>query len=321
MPRRSSLNVYDLTTCVREARADSQIYYMVRRDIVMKSDFLKGKRGLIMGVVNEHSIAWGMAKVLAENGAELAFTYQWDRSLKTVEPLAKELGVDVLIPCDVRDEEAIPTAFKTLEEKWGKLDFVIHSMAFSKKAELDGRYCDTSRKNYLMSMTISAYSFTEVARHARPLMSDGGSLVTLSYLGSEAVVPNYNVMGVCKAALEASVRYLAADLGPENIRVNSISAGPIMTSAASGINDFDFLLDWNATNSPMRRTVTQEEVGRTGLYLLSELGAGVTGENVHVDGGFHAMGMPVADIEAVRKNKAMLEKVEQTLIEREKEAK
>ncbi len=288
---------------------------------MMKSDFLKGKRGLIMGVVNEDSIAWGMAKVAAENGAELAFTYQWNRSLSTVEPLAKELGVDILIPCDVRDEEAIPSAFKVLEEKWGKLDFVIHSMAFSKKAELDGRYCDTSRKNYLMSMTISAYSFTEVARHARPLMKDGGSLITLSYLGAEQVIPNYNVMGVCKAALEASVRYLAADLGPENIRVNAISAGPINTLAASGINDFDFLLDWNAANAPLRRTVTQEEVGRTSLYLLSELGSGVTGETLHVDAGYHTVGMLASDLESIRKNKKMLEKVEQTLIEREKEGK
>ena len=274
-----------------------------------------------MGVVNEDSIAWGLAKVAAENGAELAFTYQWNRSLSTVEPLAKELGVDILIPCDVRDEEAIPSAFKVLEEKWGKLDFVIHSMAFSKKAELDGRYCDTSRKNYLMSMTISAYSFTEVARHARPLMKDGGSMITLSYLGAEQVIPNYNVMGVCKAALEASVRYLAADLGPENIRVNAISAGPINTLAASGINDFDFLLDWNAANAPLRRTVTQEEVGRTSLYLLSELGSGVTGETLHVDAGYHTVGMLASDLESIRKDKKMLEKVEQTLIEREKEGK
>ena len=283
----------------------------------MKSDFLKGKRGLIMGVVNENSIAWGMAKVAAENGAELAFTYQWDRSLSTVQPLADELGVKLMYPCDVRDEEAIPSVFEALEKEWGELDFVIHSMAFSKKKELDGRYCDTSRKNYLMSMTISAYSFTEVARHARPLMKNGGSLITLSYLGAEAVIPNYNVMGVCKAALEASVRYLAADLGPENIRVNSISAGPIMTSAASGINDFDFLLDWNAVNSPLRRTVTQEEVGRTGLYLLSDLGAGVTGENLHVDAGYHTVGMLAADLESIRKNKEMLEEVEKVLIERE----
>jgi enoyl-[acyl-carrier protein] reductase I len=294
---------------------------MIRRDVVMKSDFLKGKRGLIMGVVNESSIAWGMAKVLAANGAELAFTYQWDRSLPTVEPLAKELGVEIMIPCDVRNEDAIPNAFNVLEEKWGEIDFVIHAMAFSKKKELDGRYCDTSRKNYLMSMEISAYSFTEVARYARPLMKNGGSLVTLSYLGAEAVIPNYNVMGICKAALEASVKYLAADLGPENIRVNSISAGPIMTSAASGINDFDFLLDWNSVNSPLRRTVTQEEVGRAGLYLLSELGSGVTGENLHVDAGYHTVGMLAADLDAVRKNKDMLDKVEQTLIEREKAAK
>ncbi|MCK5384031.1 MAG: SDR family oxidoreductase [Alphaproteobacteria bacterium] len=287
----------------------------------MKSDFLKGKRGLIMGVVNENSIAWGIAKVAAENGAELAFTYQWKRVLPTIEPLAKELGVDIMLPCDVRKEEAIPSVFEALEKEWGELDFVIHSMAFSKKAELDGRYCDTSRKNYMMSMTISAYSFTEVARYARPLMKNGGSLITLSYLGAEKVIPNYNVMGVCKAALEASVRYLAADLGPENIRVNSISAGPIMTLAASGINDFDFLLDWNATNSPLRRTVTQEEIGRTGLYLLSELGSGVTGENLHVDGGYHTVGMLATDLESIRKNKAMLEKVEQTLIERENAAK
>lgn len=287
----------------------------------MKSDFLKGKRGLIMGVVNENSIAWGMAKALAANGAELAFTYQWSRSLPTVEPLAKELGVDILIPCDVRDEEAIPAAFKELEEKWGKIDFVIHSMAFSKKAELDGLFRDTSRKNFEMSMTISAYSFIEVARYAAPLMNEGGSLVTLSYFGAEQVIPNYNVMGVCKAALEASVRYLAADLGPEGIRVNAVSAGPIMTSAGSGIQDFNFLIDWNAVNSPMRRTVTLEDLGKAGLYLLSDLGSGVTGEVLHVDSGYHTVGMLATDLESIRKNKALLEQVEKNLVEREKVAK
>ncbi|MFP4097171.1 MAG: enoyl-ACP reductase FabI [Alphaproteobacteria bacterium] len=286
----------------------------------MKSDFLKGKRGLVMGVVNENSIAWGMAKAAAENGADLAFTYQWDRALSTVKPLAQELGVDILLPCDVRDEEAIPSVFEALEDEWGELDFVIHSMAFSKKAELDGRFRDTSRKNFGMSMTISAYSFIEVARYAAPLMKNGGSLVTLSYYGAEQVIPNYNVMGVCKAALEASVRYLAADLGPEGIRVNAISAGPIQTSAASGINDFDFLLDWNAVNAPLRRTVTQEEVGRTGIYLLSDLGSGVTGETHHVDAGYHTVGMLAADLESIKQNKKMLERMEETLIERESKA-
>jgi len=286
----------------------------------MNSDFLKGKRGLVMGVVNENSIAWGMAKAAAAHGAELAFTYQWSRSLPTVEPLAKELGVDILLPCDVRDEEAIPSVFKTLEEKWGKFDFVIHSMAFSKKKELDGLFRDTSRKNFEMSMTISAYSFIEVARHAAPLLNEGGSLITLSYYGSEQVIPNYNVMGVCKAALEASVRYLAADLGPEGIRVNAVSAGPIMTSAGSGIQDFNFLIDWNAVNSPLRRTVTLDDLGKAGLYLLSDLSSGVTGETHHVDAGYHTVGMLAADLESVQKNKKMLEQVEKNLIEREQTA-
>lgn len=288
---------------------------------MMNTEFLKGKRGLVMGVVNENSIAWGMAQALAANGAELAFTYQWDRSLPTVEPLAKELGVEIMIPCDVRDEEAIPAAFKELEEKWGKIDFVIHSMAFSKKKELDGLFRDTSRKNFEMSMTISAYSFIEVARYAAPLMNEGGSMITLSYFGAEQVIPNYNVMGVCKAALEASVRYLAADLGPEGIRVNAVSAGPIMTSAGSGIQDFNFLIDWNAVNSPLRRTVTQEDLGRSAVYLLSDLGSGVTGEVLHVDSGYHTVGMMAADLKSIKKNKEMLGEVEKNLEERAAAAK
>lgn len=286
----------------------------------MNSDLLKGQRGLIMGVVNESSIAWGIAKAAAAHGAELAFTYQWDRSLPSVEPLAKELGVEIMLPCDVRDEAAIPSVFEALKEKWGKLDFVVHSMAFSKKKELDGHFRDTSRKNFAMSMEISAYSFIEVARYAAPLMKDGGSMITLSYYGSEQVIPNYNVMGVCKAALEASVRYLAADLGPENIRVNSLSAGPIMTSAGSGIQDFNFLIDWNAVNSPLRRTVDLTDLGNAGLYLISELSSGVTGETHHVDAGYHTVGMLAADLDSIKKNKAVLDQVEKNLEERNAKA-
>ncbi|MGH1377557.1 MAG: enoyl-ACP reductase FabI [Alphaproteobacteria bacterium] len=261
----------------------------------MKSDLLKGKRGLVMGVANERSIAWGMAEAAAENGAELAFTYQGDALLKRVKPLAERVGSDILLPCDVTDEASIDAAFSEIEEKWGKIDFVVHAIAFSDKNELDGLYLNTSRENFIRTMDISVYSFTAVAQRAAPLMADGGSLVTLTYYGAEQVMPHYNVMGVAKAALEASVKYLAADLGKDNIRVNAISAGPIKTLAASGIGDFRFILKWNELNAPLKRNVTIGDVGRSGLFLLSDLGSGVTGETLHVDSGYHTVGMLAVD--------------------------
>lgn len=257
--------------------------------------FMKGKRGLIMGVANERSIAWGMAKAVHAQGAELAFTYQGDALEKRVRPLAEGIGSDIILPCDVTDESSIDSAFSELEKKWGKIDFVVHAIAFSDKNELDGMYLNTSRENFLKTMDISVYSFTAVAQRAVPLMNEGGSLVTLSYYGAERVMPHYNVMGVAKAALEASVRYLAADLGGKNIRVNAISAGPIKTLAASGIGDFRYILKWNELNSPLKRNVTLEDVGRSGLYLLSDLGSGVTGEVLHVDSGYHTVGMVSID--------------------------
>jgi enoyl-[acyl-carrier protein] reductase I len=257
--------------------------------------FMKGKRGLIMGVANERSIAWGMAKAVHEQGAELAFTYQGDALEKRVRPLAEGIGSDIILPCDVTDESSIDSAFSELEKKWGKIDFVVHAIAFSDKNELDGMYLNTSRENFLKTMDISVYSFTAVAQRAVPLMNEGGSLVTLSDYGAERVMPHYNVMGVAKAALEASVRYLAADLGGKNIRVNAISAGPIKTLAASGIGDFRYILKWNELNSPLKRNVTLEDVGRSGLYLLSDLGSGVTGEVLHVDSGYHTVGMVSID--------------------------
>ena len=257
--------------------------------------FMKGKRGLVMGVANERSIAWGMAKMAHEQGAELAFTYQGDALEKRVRPLAESVGSDIILPCDVTDEASIDSTFKALEDKWGKIDFVVHAIAFSDKNELDGLYLDTSRENFLKTMDISVFSFTAVAKRAVPLMNEGGSLVTLTYYGAERVMPHYNVMGVAKAALEASVRYLAADLGGQNIRVNAISAGPIKTLAASGIGDFRYILKWNELNSPLKRNVTLEDVGRSGLYLLSDLGSGVTGEVLHVDSGYHTVGMVSID--------------------------
>ncbi len=261
----------------------------------MNSDFLKGKRGLIMGVANERSIAWGIAKVAAENGAELAFTYQGDALLKRVKPLAERVGSDIVLPCDVTDEASIDAAFSEIEKQWGKIDFVVHAIAFSDKNELDGLYLHTSRDNFLRTMDISVYSFTAVAQRAAPLMTDGGSLLTLTYYGAEQVMPHYNVMGVAKAALEASVKYLAADLGKDNIRVNAISAGPIKTLAASGIGDFRFILKWNELNAPLKRNVTIDDIGRSGLFLLSDLGSGVTGETLHVDSGYHTVGMLAVD--------------------------
>jgi enoyl-[acyl-carrier protein] reductase I len=256
---------------------------------------MAGKRGLIMGVANNRSIAWGIAKAVAAQGAEVAFTYQGEALRKRVEPLAGELGSKAVFPCDVTDAASMDAVFGDLGRRWGGLDFLVHAIAFSDKNELDGRYVDTSEKNFTQTMLISCYSFTALARRAEKLMPRGGSLLTLTYYGSEKVMPHYNVMGVAKAALEASVRYLAADLGKAGIRVNAISAGPIKTLAASGISDFRYILKWNEYNSPLRRTVTIEEVGGAGVYLLSDLSRGVTGEVHHVDAGYHVQGMKNED--------------------------
>ncbi len=252
---------------------------------------MAGKRGLIMGLANDRSLAWGIAKQLGEQGAELAFTYQGDAIAKRVGPLAEQLGSEVLIDCDVADMAALDSAFDALKRRWDSLDFVVHAIGFSDKNELRGGYVDTSLDNFLMTMNISVYSFCAVAARARTMMKPGGSLLTLSYYGAEKVIPHYNVMGVAKAALEASVKYMAMDLGPRGIRVNGLSAGPIKTLAASGIGDFRYILKWNELNSPLRRTVTIEEVGDAALYLLSDLSRGVTGEVHHVDAGYHVVGM------------------------------
>ncbi len=256
---------------------------------------MKGKRGLVMGVANNRSIAWGIAQACAAQGAELAFTYQGDALKKRVEPLAAEVGSKIVLPCDVTDTASMDAVFAELKAKWGQMDFLVHAIAFADKAELDGRYVDTSEGNFTKSLLISCYSFTALAQRAEKLMPKGGSLLTLSYYGAEKVMPHYNVMGVAKAALEASVRYLAADLGKNNIRVNAISAGPIKTLAASGISDFRYILRWNEYNSALRRTVTIEEVGGSALYLLSDLGRAVTGEIHHVDAGYHVQGMKNED--------------------------
>ena len=257
--------------------------------------WLEGKKGLIMGVANDRSIAWGISKAAHEAGAELAFTYQGEALEKRVKPLAESIGSDIMIPCDVTDMASMDKAFAEIEAKWGKLDFVVHAIAFSDKNELDGLYLDTTRENFKRTMDISIYSFTAVAQRAAKLMGEGGSLLTLTYYGAEKWMPHYNVMGVAKAALEASVRYLANDLGPDGIRVNAISAGPVKTLAASGIGDFRYILKWNELNAPMRRTVTIEDVGGAGLYLLSNLSSGVTGEVHHVDNGYHVVGMKQED--------------------------
>lgn len=252
---------------------------------------MAGKRGLIMGVANNRSIGWGIAQACARHGAELAFTYQGDALKKRVEPLAAGIGSKLVLPCDVTDMASIDQTFAAVGQAWGEIDFVVHAIAFSDKDELTGRYVDTTADNFTKTMFISCYSFTAIAQRAEKLMSKGGSLLTLTYYGAEKWMPHYNVMGVAKAALEASVRYMAADLGPQNIRVNAISAGPIKTLAASGIGDFRYILKWNEYNSPLRRTVTIDEVGDSGLYLLSDLGRGVTGEVMHVDAGYHVVGM------------------------------
>ena len=267
----------------------------------MTSQLMQGKRGLIMGLANDKSIAWGIAKACADAGAELAFSYQGEALLKRVAPLAASVGSDIVLPCDVGDEASIDGLFAALEEKWGKLDFIVHAIGFSDKNELRGRYVDTSRNNFLMSMDISVYSFTAVVQRAEKMMTEGGSCLTLTYYGAEKVMPHYNVMGVAKAALEASVRYLAEDLGKDNIRVNAISAGTIKTLAASGIGDFRLIMKWNEYNAPLRRTVTQEEVGKSALYLLSDLGSAVTGEVLHVDAGYHVVGMKAVDAPDVTK--------------------
>ncbi len=259
------------------------------------SGLMEGKRGLIMGVANNRSIAWGIAKALAGQGAEIALTYQGEAFRKRVEPLAAELGATIAGDCDVTAPESVDAVFDGLASRWGKLDFLVHAIAFSDKDELTGRYVETSRDNFLRTMDVSVYSLTAVAKRAEPLMTDGGSILTLTYYGAEKVMPHYNVMGVAKAALEASVRYLAVDLGGGGIRVNALSAGPIKTLAASGIGDFRYILKWNEYNSPLKRAVTTEEVGDSALYLLSDLSRGVTGEVLHVDSGYHVVGMKAVD--------------------------
>ena len=259
------------------------------------SGLMQGKRGLIMGLANDKSLAWGIAKKLREHGAELAFTFQGAALEKRVRPLAQELDSDLLIDCDVADMDALDAAFDALKERWDTIDFVVHAIGFSDKSQLRGRFYDTTLDNFLMTMNISAYSLVAVTKRAREMMPHGGSILTLTYYGAEKVVPHYNVMGVAKAALEASVKYLANDCGPENIRVNAISAGPIQTLAARGIGDFSYIMKWNELNAPLRRNVTIEDVGGAGLYFLSDLASGVTGELHHVDAGYNLVGMKQED--------------------------
>jgi len=259
------------------------------------SGLMQGKRGLIMGLANDKSLAWGIAKKLHEHGAEMAFSYQGDALLKRVKPLAESLGSDFLVECDVSSMDAIDATFAEIAQRWDTIDFVVHAIGFSDKNELRGKYVDTSLDNFLMTMNISAYSLVAVTKRAMAMMPNGGSILTLTYYGAEKVVPHYNVMGVAKAALEASVMYLANDLGPQNIRVNAISAGPIKTLAASGIGDFRYILKWNELNAPLRRNTTIEDVGGSGLYFLSDLSSGVTGETHHVDSGYHVVGMKQED--------------------------
>jgi enoyl-[acyl-carrier protein] reductase I len=268
-----------------------------------EAGLMAGKRGLVMGVANDKSIAWGIAQALHAHGAELAFSYQGDTFRKRVTPLVEPLKPAALVDCDVSDAASVDAAFAELSSKWGALDFLVHAIAFSDKEQLRGRYVDTTADNFAMTMNISCYSFTAVAQRAEKLMPNGGSLLTLSYYGAEKVMPHYNVMGVAKAALEASVRYLAEDLGKKQIRVNAISAGPIRTLAAAGIGDFRYILKWNELNSPLRRTVTTREVGDSALFLLSDLGRGVTGEVMHVDAGYHVVGMKAEDAPDINVNK------------------
>ncbi|WP_425102153.1 enoyl-ACP reductase FabI [Tropicibacter sp. S64] len=267
----------------------------------MSNGLMAGKRGLIMGLANDKSIAWGIARACANAGAELAFSYQGEALMKRVGPLAGQLGSDIVLPCDVSDGASIDALFAELKTRWDSLDFIVHAIGFSDKNELRGRYVDTSRDNFTMTMDISVYSFTAVMQRAEKMMKNGGSAVTLTYYGAERIMPHYNVMGVAKAALEASVRYLAEDLGKDGIRVNAISAGPIKTLAASGIGDFRYIMKWNEYNSPLRRNVTIEDVGKSALYLLSDLGSGVTGETHHVDAGYHVVGMKAVDAPDITK--------------------
>ena len=274
-------------------------------DKVISGGLMAGKRGLIMGLANDKSIAWGIAQAIAAQGAEIAFSYQGEALKKRVHPLISSIGMDEMVECDVADESSLDALFARLAEKWGKIDFLVHAIGFSDKAELRGRYVDTSRANFLLTMDISVYSFTAVCARAAAMMNPGGSLLTLTYYGAEKVMPHYNVMGLAKAALEASVKYIAEDLGKDGIRCNAISAGPIKTLAASGIGDFRYIMKWNELNSPLRRNVTQEEVGKAALYLLSDLGSGTTGENLHVDAGYHVVGMKAVDapdIDATKKD-------------------
>ncbi len=261
----------------------------------MSMKLMDGKRGLIMGLANDKSIAWGIARACAEQGAELAFSYQGEQLRKRVAPLAASVGSEIVLECDVADEASVDTLFTELAQHWDGLDFIVHAIGFSDKGELRGRYVDTTRANFAMTMDISVYSFTAVVQRAEKMMRNGGSALTLTYYGAERVMPHYNVMGVAKAALEASVRYLAEDLGKDGIRVNAISAGPIKTLAASGIGDFRYIMKWNELNAPLRRNVTQEDVGKAALYLLSDLGSGTTGEVMHVDAGYHVVGMKAVD--------------------------
>jgi enoyl-[acyl-carrier protein] reductase I len=261
----------------------------------MSTGLMAGKRGLIMGLANDKSIAWGIAQALAAQGAEIAFSYQGDALKKRVLPLIQSIGMSEMVDCDVASDESIDALFAHLSKIWGKIDFLVHAIGFSDKNELRGRYVDTSRANFSMTMDISIYSFTAVCQRAAAMMPEGGSMLTLTYYGAEKVMPHYNVMGIAKAGLEASVKYLAEDLGKDGIRVNAISAGPIKTLAASGIGDFRYIMKWNELNSPLRRNVTQEEVGKASLYLLSDLGSGTTGENLHVDAGYHVVGMKAVD--------------------------
>jgi len=261
----------------------------------MSKLLLENKKGLIMGVANERSLAWGIASECYEQGANLAFTYQGDALGKRVKPLAKKLNSEIVIECDVSNNSSIDNVFEVIKNDWGKLDFVVHAIGFSDKSELRGRYVDTTSENFNKTMNISVFSFTSVAQRAEKLMTDGGSLLTLTYYGAEKVLPHYNVMGVAKAALECSVKYMASDLGKKNIRVNCISAGTVKTLAASGIGDFRYIMKWNELNSPLRRNVTQNEIGKSAVYLLSEMSSGVTGENLHVDSGYHVIGMKAED--------------------------
>ena len=267
---------------------------------------MKGKKGLIMGVANDRSISWGIAKKIASEGAEIAFTYQVEALKKRLEPLAKSIGSSILIPCDVTDSLSMENTFEIIKKELGDIDFLVHGIGFSNKDELRGKYYNTSSENFNQTMHVSCYSFTEACRLAEPIMNDGGSIITLTYFGSEQVMPHYNVMGVAKAALEASVRYLAVDMGEKNIRVNAISAGPIKTLAASGIGDFRFILKWNELNAPLKRNVSQDDVGNSALYLLSDLGSAVTGEIQHVDCGYHTVGMVAVD-EAIKVSELLSE--------------